>query len=311
VYRIRLHGRGGQGIKTACRILGTALFRSGFEVQDAPRYGAERRGAPIFAYVRADDKVICERGVIHQPNLVVVADETLLDLPAANVLEGLDSRAVLLINSERSAQDWCRQLQLPGPVTVLDGAAVVRQIGRVPAGALCVGAAARLLGVVSIGALRQAVAEELAGHDAAAIEASQQAVSQAYELFAGEAGLVQRLQSGAKKSVTTHPKWVELDCEALPRAAPTITVAATSALVKTGLWRTRRPRIDRALCSRCGLCRTLCPEGGIDLDGEGYPVIDYRYCKGCLLCATQCPRRAIAVADERTVSPPQPKEGEP
>ncbi|MCD4689100.1 MAG: 2-oxoacid:acceptor oxidoreductase family protein [Desulfuromonadaceae bacterium] len=311
MYRIRLHGRGGQGIKTASRILGTALFRSGFEVQDAPRYGAERRGAPIFAYVRADDKVICERGLIHQPNLVVVADETLFDLPAANVLEGLDGRAVLLINSERSAQDWCRQLQLPGQVTVLDGAAVVREAGRVPAGALCVGAAARLLGVVSRRALLQAVAEELAGHDAAAIQTSQQAVSQAYELFAGEAGLVQRLQSGAKKSVTTPPKWVELDCEALPRAAPTITMAATSALVKTGLWRTRRPRIDRALCSRCGLCRTLCPEGGIDLDGEGYPVIDYRYCKGCLLCAAQCPRRAIAVADERTVSPPQPKEGEP
>jgi pyruvate ferredoxin oxidoreductase gamma subunit len=310
VYRIRLHGRGGQGIKTACRILGTALFRSGFEVQDAPRYGAERRGAPIFAYVRADDKVICERGVIHQPNLVVVADETLLDLPAVNVLEGLDSTAVLLINSERSAQDWCRQLQLPGPVTVLDGAAVVRQIGRVPAGAMCVGAAARLLGVMSIGALRKAVAEELAGQGASAIEASQQAILRAFELFAGEAGLVQRLQVGAGKVPSAPPAWVELGCEALPRSAPTITVAATSALVQTGLWRTRRPRIDRGLCSRCGLCRTFCPEGGIDLDGEGYPVIDYRYCKGCLLCAAQCPRRAIAVDDERPVSPPQPKEGE-
>ena len=40
-------------MKTASRILGTALFLEGYEVQDAPRYGAERRGAPIFAYVRA------------------------------------------------------------------------------------------------------------------------------------------------------------------------------------------------------------------------------------------------------------------
>jgi pyruvate ferredoxin oxidoreductase gamma subunit len=53
VYRIRIHGRGGQGIKMASRVLGTALFRSGFVVQDAPKYGAERRGAPIFSYVRA------------------------------------------------------------------------------------------------------------------------------------------------------------------------------------------------------------------------------------------------------------------
>ncbi len=53
MYRIRFHGRGGQGMKTAGRILGSAFFAEGFEVQDAPRYGAERRGAPLFAYVRA------------------------------------------------------------------------------------------------------------------------------------------------------------------------------------------------------------------------------------------------------------------
>ncbi|MEN8711676.1 MAG: 2-oxoacid:acceptor oxidoreductase family protein, partial [Arenicellales bacterium] len=45
MYRIRFHGRGGQGMKTASRILGTAFFLAGYEVQDAPRYGAERRGA--------------------------------------------------------------------------------------------------------------------------------------------------------------------------------------------------------------------------------------------------------------------------
>ena len=52
MYRIRFHGRGGQGMKTASRILGSAFFGAGYEVQDAPRYGAERPGAPIFAYVR-------------------------------------------------------------------------------------------------------------------------------------------------------------------------------------------------------------------------------------------------------------------
>ena len=32
MYRIRFHGRGGQGIKTASRILGSAAFREGFAV---------------------------------------------------------------------------------------------------------------------------------------------------------------------------------------------------------------------------------------------------------------------------------------
>ena len=57
MFRIRFHGRGGQGMKTASRILGSAFFLEGYEVQDAPRYGAERRGAPIFAYVRAAKKL--------------------------------------------------------------------------------------------------------------------------------------------------------------------------------------------------------------------------------------------------------------
>ncbi len=40
MYRIRLHGRGGQGIQTGARILASALFAEGFETQDSPLYGA-------------------------------------------------------------------------------------------------------------------------------------------------------------------------------------------------------------------------------------------------------------------------------
>jgi pyruvate ferredoxin oxidoreductase gamma subunit len=82
LYRIRFHGRGGQGIKTAARILGSAFFAEGFEVQDAPRYGAERRGAPLYATVRAALHPIDERGEILRPDLVVLADEMLAAVPA-------------------------------------------------------------------------------------------------------------------------------------------------------------------------------------------------------------------------------------
>ncbi len=68
MFRIRFHGRGGQGMKTASRVLGTALHREGFTVQDAPRYGAERRGAPVFAYVRANRRPIDERGAMPVPD---------------------------------------------------------------------------------------------------------------------------------------------------------------------------------------------------------------------------------------------------
>jgi pyruvate ferredoxin oxidoreductase gamma subunit len=45
MLRIRFHGRGGQGMKTASRIVGTAAFHEGYYAQDAPIYGAERCGA--------------------------------------------------------------------------------------------------------------------------------------------------------------------------------------------------------------------------------------------------------------------------
>ena len=118
MYRIRFHGRGGQGIKTAGRLLGTALFHSGFEVQDAPRYGAERRGAPIVATVRAERAPIRERGIIRRPDLVIVADDTLVPVPAAGILAGIEAYTVLLIRSHDAADTWRHRLNLGGPVLV-------------------------------------------------------------------------------------------------------------------------------------------------------------------------------------------------
>jgi pyruvate ferredoxin oxidoreductase gamma subunit len=88
MLRLRFHGRGGQGVKTASRIVGTAAFLAGLHAQDSPVYGAERRGAAVAAYTRIDREPIRERGVILEPDLILLADETLLADPAAGVLAG-------------------------------------------------------------------------------------------------------------------------------------------------------------------------------------------------------------------------------
>ena len=164
MFRIRFHGRGGQGIKTASRILGSAFFLAGYEVQDAPRYGAERRGAPIFAYVRADREPINERGIIRQADLVVVADDSLVPVPAAGVLAGCDANTVLLINSHESAEVWRGRLNLAGPVLILPARDEVADRAELPyVGAACAGAAARLCGMIALPNLQLAVREEL-GH---------------------------------------------------------------------------------------------------------------------------------------------------
>jgi pyruvate ferredoxin oxidoreductase gamma subunit len=106
-------------MKTAGRILGTALFMEGYEVQDAPRYGAERRGAPILAYVSASKQTINERGIIGKPDLIVLADDSLLEIPAAGVLSSVTERTVMLLCTAERAEVWRKKLHLSGPLIVL------------------------------------------------------------------------------------------------------------------------------------------------------------------------------------------------
>jgi pyruvate ferredoxin oxidoreductase gamma subunit len=299
MHRIRLHGRGGQGVKTAAHILGNALFAEGFEVQDAPRYGAERRGAPLFATVRAAHGPIHERGPIQRPDLIVIADETLVTVAAAGVLTGLGDRTVVLVHGTHPAQEWKQRLQLPGPVFALpsrvDEPGALRFVG-----ALCAGGAAALLGVVSRGALEAAIRTELAGVPAEAVERSLAAALAAYDALAEHAGCVAE-QPEADAAGAGAPDWIELPFEAARVSAPDIHGAATSVEVRTGLWRTLRPVIDRELCHRCHwVCSTHCPDSAISVDAQGAPRIDLDHCKGCMICVTVCPPHAIRAVPEAT-----------
>ena len=61
---IRLHGRGGQGVKKAAQILARAAYLAGYATQDFALYGAERRGAPVTSFVRMDKEKINTRGYV-------------------------------------------------------------------------------------------------------------------------------------------------------------------------------------------------------------------------------------------------------
>lgn len=299
MYRIRYHGRGGQGMKTASRILGTAFFLEGFEVQDAPRYGAERRGAPIFAYVRASRQPINERGIIRHPDLVIVADDTLVSIPAAGVLSGLTEGTVLLISSTETPDVWKTRLNFPGQVLGLPADAEVEDRLELRfIGSACTGAAARLVGVISRDSLERAVREELMYLGEPVMEKNLGKALEAYDLIVDYAGVVREaeeiLADGYEK-----PEWVELPFENARISAPAIHGGATSVEVKTGLWRTMRPVIDYGQCNRCWwVCSTFCPDSAIRVDEEGSPQIDYEHCKGCMICVAQCPAHAIQAIPE-------------
>lgn len=294
MFRIRFHGRGGQGMKTASRILGTAFFKAEYQVQDAPRYGAERRGAPIFAYVRADQKTINERGIINHPGLVVVADDTLIGMPAAGVTQGVDKHTVLLINSHEDAETWRQRLNTEARILILEAREEAEDRATLPyIGSRCAAAATALTGVVSREILLSALSEELAHLPADIVQQNHDIALVAFDNMASYAGKV--TQSGLPSATDyVKPDWIDLPFENAAISNLAIHAGATSVKVRTGLWRTMRPVINYENCSGCAwICSTYCPDGAINVRADGYPDIDYDHCKGCLICVAQCPPHAI------------------
>lgn len=93
---IRIDGRGGQGAVLASKILAQAFYRQGMWVQAFPAFGMERRGAPVSAYVRVDDRPILRRGRIEVADTVIVLDPALLEM--IDVTQGLAEGGLLLLN---------------------------------------------------------------------------------------------------------------------------------------------------------------------------------------------------------------------
>lgn len=100
---IRFHGRGGQGAVTAASLLAIAGFKDGRFTQAFPTFGVERRGAPVQAFTRIDDKFIRRRSHIYEPDILVVLDSTLLKV--VDVTGGLNEGGMIIINTEKSAKE--------------------------------------------------------------------------------------------------------------------------------------------------------------------------------------------------------------
>ncbi|UCD31820.1 MAG: 2-oxoacid:acceptor oxidoreductase family protein [Desulfobacterales bacterium] len=98
MYEIRFHGRGGQGTVVASVLLAKAFFKDGYHVQTFPVFGLERRGAPVEAYLRLDEKKILIRSNVYAPDHVIVQDIKLLG--NVDVSQGLKPGGSILFNAK-------------------------------------------------------------------------------------------------------------------------------------------------------------------------------------------------------------------
>jgi len=82
----------------AARMMASAFVAEGKYVASFPMYGFERRGAPVVAFTRVDDKPIREKTQIYTPDCLVVIDPGLMKLPT--LFTGLRPGGALIVNSK-------------------------------------------------------------------------------------------------------------------------------------------------------------------------------------------------------------------
>jgi len=147
---IRWHGRGGQGVVTAGKLLAETAMGAGQYFQAFPDYGPERMGAPIRAFTRLSSKPITIHSQIEEPDVVLVLDPTLLGTVA--VAEGLEEDGALLVNTAMSPAE-VRQITgfHTGRVFTVDASHIaIEEMGREITNTPMLGAFAHATGLFDI-----------------------------------------------------------------------------------------------------------------------------------------------------------------
>jgi len=161
---IIFHGRGGQGAVTAAELLAKAVFNEGRYVQAFALFGAERRGAPVKAFARINDKEILIRSQIYHPDYVVVLDSGLLGI--MDVTEGLKEGGLALINTRKKPEEI--QLGTNYRLATVDATSIALELNLLVAGLPVVntailGAFARATDEVKLESVTYVIKEEWPG----------------------------------------------------------------------------------------------------------------------------------------------------
>lgn len=178
MIEIRFHGRGGQGVVVASNILAVACFKEGKYVQAFPSFGVERRGAPIEAYIRVDDRRVLVRCGIYTPNHVVVLDATLTGV--VDVTQGLTPGGTLILNTGKLPQEYPRFDPFATCTVDATRIAIRHNLGSRThpfINTAILGAFSRATGIVSIDNVCDAIREEVPSN----CEANMAAAREAYE----------------------------------------------------------------------------------------------------------------------------------
>jgi pyruvate ferredoxin oxidoreductase gamma subunit len=177
MVELRFHGRGGQGAVTSAELLALTAIDQGKYAQAFPSFGPERRGAPVVAFARIDDKPIKMRVAVREPNYVVVLDPSILKI--VNTSDGMPAEGgVQIVNTSRTAAELRKDFGLKGKiVTVNANHIAAEEIGRVITNTTMLGALIKATGIVEV----EGIIEQLKVRFGRIAEGNIKALRRAYE----------------------------------------------------------------------------------------------------------------------------------
>lgn len=157
---ITWHGRGGQGAVLAAKVLATAFMKEGKAAMTFPKYGGERRGAPVTAFNRFDEKPIRRKTQIYYPDCVIVIDPRLKR--TVDIFAGIKPNGILVIDSPQQVTE--RMNPNLAVVGSIDATGIgLEEIGRPITNTCMLGAFARTTGWVSIDSIISGMEEIFSG----------------------------------------------------------------------------------------------------------------------------------------------------
>jgi pyruvate ferredoxin oxidoreductase gamma subunit/2-oxoisovalerate ferredoxin oxidoreductase gamma subunit len=179
LLEITIYGRGGQGTVIASEILASALFKEGKFVQAFPNFGAERRGAPVTAFLRFDQEPIDLRCQIYNPDHLIVLDGTLLQYK--DIFSTLKPSGWVIANLPQEPQNngFLKDFR----IAYLDADSISKKYqlasrGNTVVNTIILGAFAKATGLVSLQSVLDSIAEFVPHKK----EENQKACQEAFEI---------------------------------------------------------------------------------------------------------------------------------
>lgn len=274
-------GRGGEGVVLASQLLADTFARAGFFVQSFPEFKAERRGAPIAAFLRWDTLPIHRRYKIKECDVLV--DVSLAE-PTEEHLRRVRPGGLVILNREaRYPHTGAFEIARTPASRIARDNGVLSSEGRPMGNVAMLGAALKLLLPEGLHFLEDAIEARMGARIAGA------------NLHAAREGYGQcRRQHQVRGDELVESRFVPLDTT---RFVPLFPLSSQPALCnKTGTWSLDRPLVLEA-CNACGICALFCPEGAIARH-DGVMLFDLDHCKGCGICEQVCPVRNAIEMEE-------------